>query len=860
MTMMQPNDGDKDDTNNPQTTTPNNNPTHNTDTQSIQITTSPKAKRRNYNKNSDLTRYSTRKKYPTTMTKRSTDGQPPTTTQTLTPVPTPTRTSARQQERKRKQGHSQQKDMTSKTEARKLKKSKQTMEIDLPDKPPPEDEEPPPDKEGEFMFDNDAPIKTDPNWKTQSLKSVIDPDDIKVATTPFTNFSPDTPEEGLNALNDASIIIGKLRYSTAEILDVAQVAQCTNPGHTLNDWTQTAIRVGTNDFENTTLNDADIRALRIFFFRMAHTKPSTAMPDIKRSKGAPTNISRAWAGALYVLGSWYATDEHGKKPTAKQTKLKAGFERQQAAADKTKQTNPDSNATTGKPPAQETANNNNAAKKTGFAAAPSGPSAKSAREARKNVVRINLAVKVHAENDLSSSTKFFSIIKDWFRRLRQNDASTVILTWLDADEKDNPAIDDPELAPTKISEFKPYCDKVNIRNKSMVWIKMRLGCNERPDDLTSNQNSNNQDWYTDNDCKGYFCTVQTSGDTVSVGDFPYSAAWMDATRLTHNIDVMATQATKIKFHFGCRIRKQSEVLMTKGKFVDFTMLENQVINIEVDRAQAVQFKRVLYHLFNRRGLTNQQRPGGYNIRLLPAMTMFTSGTKDNSARVDTWKKHTRVVQSLRLIRSSEIKALDDIITISTNRYTLREYLNSLTFPLCPLDDNPTPPLFHNVDYATQGRDKQQGIIYLVTTAEAHQVAEQVTAILPCLVARDINNLAATTWFHEGARELINEVTFNEDISGNWDGTWTTPDDEHTSDFLAEDMGIDIQFDEDLLKVLNKTQPSVNPDALSLKSFGDALGRKPLGDDEASDTQDTASVSRPAEPSAAPAPAEGGPAK
>ena len=104
----------------------------------------------------------------------------------------------------------------------------------------------------------------------------------------------------------------------------------------------------------------------------------------------------------------FDSDEHGKKPTAKQTKLKAGFERQQAAADKTKQTNPDSNATTGKPPAQETANNNKAAKKTGFAAAPSGPSAKSAREARKNVVRINLAIKVHAENDLSSSTKFFA--------------------------------------------------------------------------------------------------------------------------------------------------------------------------------------------------------------------------------------------------------------------------------------------------------------------------------------------------------------------------------------------------------------------------------------------------------------------
>ena len=293
------------------------------------------------------------------------------------------------------------------------------------------------------------------------------------------------------------------------------------------------------------------------------------------------------------------------------------------------------------------------------------------------------------------------------------------------------------------------------------------------------------------------------------------------------------------------------------------MQENQIINIEVDRAQATQFKRVLYHLFNKKGLTAAQRPGGYNIRIFPDKKMFSSGAADNSERVNTWAKHTKVVQTYRLLRANDIKALDDHITLCGSRYTLRMYIKSLTFPLNPKEGEDTKPLFLNVDYAAQGQDRQHGTVYLVATMDTIETAEKVMSILPCLVDRDINNTAATAWFHPGTQELINDITFNEDVSGNWDGTWTTPDDLYTASLLDEDMGVEFQFDENLLKELthqNKTTP-ISANNLSFKSFGGMLGRTlPGNDEDASDTRGKAAASPPAESLAAPASAEGGSAK
>jgi hypothetical protein len=76
------------------------------------------------------------------------------------------------------------------------------------------------------------------------------------------------------------------------------------------------------------------------------------------------------------------------------------------------------------------------------------------------------------------------------------------------------------------------------------------------------------------------------------------------------------------------------------------------------------------------------------------------------------------------------------------------------------------------------------------------------------------------------------------------------------------MGVEFQFDEDLLKELtqqNKPTP-ISADNLSFKSFGGMLGRTlPGNDDDESDTHGTAAASPHAESPAALASAEGGPA-
>jgi hypothetical protein len=95
--------------------------------------------------------------------------------------------------------------------------------------------------------------------------------------------------------------------------------------------------------------------------------------------------------------------------------------------------------------------------------------------------------------------------------------------------------------------------------------------------------------------------------------------------------------------------------------------------------------------------------------------------------------------------------------------------------------------------------------------------------------------------------MLHTVTFSEDIEGNWDGTWETPDDLYTQGILDEDMGVEVDFDDDLLKELQNrdAQMVTTTDALSTTSFGKALGAhaKDNEDHSSSDDQSTAEASQ-----------------
>ena len=699
-----------------------------------------------------------------------------------------------------------------------------------------------------ILFDNDAPISTAVNTHMHSLKQFLAEDLYEESLVPYTTFESEDPQEGHEAIKRATQLVGKMRWNVKE-LESGQITQCLKEGHNTQQWYELSIKaVGPDMMEEFKLTEDEVAELRVILNRLAHTKPSIIMPkQIKKSKGPATNTSRAWHGAINVLGSHYCCDEKGrlKDKQASQTKITDAFKThkdQQKSSDKDKNN-------------KDNKSKNNTTKKTA---------------ARTNTARVNLCFYVKTKNDKSSSDAFFNLVKDYFTRLRENDDSTVLLTWLDKNKDDAPIIDDPEDLPMKSAEFKMYTSSLNIKNKSNVWFKLRLACNDNPDNLISGYNSNNQDWFNDNNAKGYFCIVQDSGDTTILGEFIYGAPFIDPERLTSETkSLIKKRGIQTEFYFGCRARRNKTIKLDDGErpsFVDFALAPDQPIQIECDKRQAAELKIIMYELFNNASSADK-RPGQYDIRFVPDARHVSSGGSDYvSKKMRTYHKHVKIMRSLRLFRTEDIRTLDTVETINGNRYTLREYIMGLTDPINPTSSlQKTTRLFNSVDFATQGRDKDSGTVYLTAYEMRETLAARVVAILPCLVHQEFGEATTKAWFHSTALHMIHSVTFNEDECGNWDGTWETPDDKFSQGILDEDMGIEVHFDDDLLKKLqsrDQHKPTTT-DALSLTSFGHALGAKKAKDDDdssddsSSDDQSQAQASQTGVDKAARAKSSGG---
>ena len=88
------------------------------------------------------------------------------------------------------------------------------------------------------------------------------------------------------------------------------------------------------------------------------------------------------------------------------------------------------------------------------------------------------------------------------------------------------------------------------------------------------------------------------------------------------------------------------------------MAENQLNKVEVDRNNAKRLKRVMYAYVNKKP-DFHQCPGQYKTRFLPDKSQMLSGTQGAAARIKTLHKHAAVIKSLTLIKSEDIKALDE---------------------------------------------------------------------------------------------------------------------------------------------------------------------------------------------------------
>ena len=97
-----------------------------------------------------------------------------------------------------------------------------------------------------------------------------------------------------------------------------------------------------------------------------------------------------------------------------------------------------------------------------------------------------------------------------------------------------------------------------------------------------------------------------------------------------------------------------------------------------------------------------------------------------------------------------------------------------------------------------------------------------------------------TWCTQSSEDTVDEVTFSSSDPDNWDGTWSTLEDDMEAEILHEDIGFDLsQFDLQLLYD-KETRRRIKEDAQIVNSFGTALGKRQQEqqDDDSKESNDT----------------------
>ena len=95
--------------------------------------------------------------------------------------------------------------------------------------------------------------------------------------------------------------------------------------------------------------------------------------------------------------------------------------------------------------------------------------------------------------------------------------------------------------------------------------------------------------------------------------------------------------------------------------------------------------------------------------------------------------------------------------------------------------------------------------------------------LPAYVSKLVDEKAAREWFHADAIASLQSVQFTCDKEGNWDGRWTTPDDDLMTDILHEDMGVEFEFEfDDGIPGFDTPIVRLTADDASVTTYGNAL--------------------------------------
>ena len=155
--------------------------------------------------------------------------------------------------------------------------------------------------------------------------------------------------------------------------------------------------------------------------------------------------------------------------------------------------------------------------------------------------------------------------------------------------------------------------------------------------------------------------MQGSNCIVPLGEHLYSGPFLDANQITEQLQRVCAAKFPDHIRFGCRLSKNLEISLAPQKFCNWTLAENQLIKVEVDRNNVKRLEKVMYAYVNKKS-DFRHRPGQYKTWFLPDKARMLPGSQGALACIKTLCKHAAIIKSLTLIKTKDIKSLDDTVT------------------------------------------------------------------------------------------------------------------------------------------------------------------------------------------------------
>jgi hypothetical protein len=578
------------------------------------------------------------------------------------------------------------------------------------------------------ILNNSDRISTKAVERTFDITAQLPEDQVTLATTPYKGPLGKGFEYLQEDLTYVTLLVIRICSSTQNPSE-AQLKQWPAEGLSSSLWLEVLTGVANNSDAMTAIPDQDVLRLKLFMSRLAYTPPNALFP-VSRSSTDPTNASRAWSAAHLAIGSWHArVNKLARKEAQKQAQAAARNKVQTTlVADKNSQMSISAAKTAPLVSPEPKQAHKGKSNTKGVAFAPAASAAKrpaqdtsSQNPPKKQIVtktkkvakdylqgelgesRISYKFFIPEKEDCPSDALALNLIGDLLQAYQaQKDPKAAILPWKKSDyDTAHPITDHAVVRTMEVSKFRTmYTDRFRPKAKQNCWFRLAIAHTVPRQHLLSGNLSNLASWFDDNDCGAWACTVQGSDDTVPVGELLYLGPFVDVVRINKQIQQACCKVVKNKeLKFGCRTSKNPEVVLEDNRPRNWMLAENQMVLIEADRNDAKKLKQVLYATFNKTK-DFRRRPGQYNSRYMPDKAQVVSGTKSIKTRANTLRKHAAVIQSLTIIKSNDIKHLDQVTMINGREYTLRSILHDLTFPLNSSDTEKTKPLFHTVDYPT----------------------------------------------------------------------------------------------------------------------------------------------------------------